>query len=69
MTDEAGRPVEVILDLETYKRLLKAFEELEDLRIQDEAVAELESGAAPRPLEEVKAEIERENVDGAIPPE
>ncbi len=69
VTDEAGRPVEVILDLETYKRLLKAFEELEDLRIQDEAVAELESGAAPRPLEEVKAEIERENVDGAIPPE
>ncbi len=69
VTDEAGRPVEVILDLETYKRLLEAFEELEDLRIHDEAVAELESGTAPRPLEEVEAEIERESADGAVSPE
>ncbi len=69
VTDEAGRPVEVILDLETYQRLLEAFEELEDLRIHDEAMAELESGAVPRPLEEVEAEIERESADGAVPPE
>lgn len=46
VTDEAGRPVEVILDLETYQRLLGAFEELEDIRIHDEAVANLESGGS-----------------------
>ena len=70
VTDEAGRPVEVILDLETYERLLEAFEELEDIRVHDEAMAELESGAAPRPLEEVEAEIERGSAGGGgISPE
>jgi len=69
VTDEQGRPVEVILDLETYERLLEAFEELEDIQIHDAAMAELEAGATPRPLEEVEAEIERESADGPIPPE
>lgn len=36
-------------------------EELEDIRIHDEALAEMEcTGAKPRPLEEALAEIERE---------
>lgn len=60
VTDEQGRRVEVILDLKTYEMLLEAFEELEDIRIHDEAMAELEAGATPRPLEEVAAEVERE---------
>lgn len=60
VTDEAGRRVEVILDLDTYERLLEAYEELEDIRIHDEGMAELEAGATPRPLEEVASEIERE---------
>ena len=36
-------------------------EELEDIRIHDEALAQMErTGARPRPLEEALAEIERE---------
>ena len=36
-------------------------EELEDIRIHDEALAEMErTGARPRPLKEALAEIERE---------
>ena len=61
VTDEAGRRVEVIMSVEEYERLIEAFEELEDIRIHDEALAEMErTGARPRPLEEVVAEIERE---------
>ncbi len=59
--DEAGRRVEVILSIEEYERLVEAAEELEDQRIHDEALAEMErTGAKPRPLEEVEAEIDRE---------
>lgn len=58
--DEEGRTVEVILPVEEFERLVRAFEELEDQRIHDEAIAEMESGARTRPLEEVAAEIERE---------
>ncbi len=64
VTDEGGRRVEVILDIETYERLVEAAEELEDIRIYDEAKAELRAGARPRPLEEVAAEIEREKFAG-----
>lgn len=63
VTDEAGRRVEVILSIEEYESLVEAAEELEDQRIHDEAMAELQGspGARPRPLEEVVREIERED--------
>lgn len=61
VTDETGRRVEVIMSVEEYQRLIEAVEELEDIRIHDDALAEMErTGARPRPLEEVVAEIERE---------
>ncbi len=60
VTDEGGRRVEVILDIETYERLVEAFEELEDQRIYDEAKAELAAGAKARPVTEFIEEIERE---------
>lgn len=61
VTDEAGRRVEVIMSVKEYERLVEAFEELEDIRIHDDALEETErTGARPRPLEEVVAEIERE---------
>jgi hypothetical protein len=58
ITDEQGRRTAVVLDIEEYEALVKAAEEAEDQRIHDEAVAEMEGGAQPRPLEEVAAEIE-----------
>jgi hypothetical protein len=49
------------MSVEEYERLLEAFEELEDLRAHDDALAETgRTGARPRPLEEVVAEIECE---------
>jgi hypothetical protein len=42
----------VIVDIETYERLLEAYEELEDIRVDHEAVAQLEAGVIPKPLEE-----------------
>lgn len=61
IVDARGRRVEAVLPVEEYERLLEAAEELEDIRIHDEALAEMErTGARPRPLEEVVAEIERE---------
>ncbi len=61
VTDEAGRRVEVIMSVEEYERLVEAVEELEDIRIHDDALAEMKrTGARLRPLEEALAEIERE---------
>ncbi len=59
VTDKEGRTVEVIVPVEEYERLVDAFEELEDQRIHDEAVAEMEgTGANARRLEDFEAEIE-----------
>lgn len=59
VTDKEGRTVEVIVPVEEYERLVDAFEELEDQRIHDEALAEMgRTGAIARRLEDSEAEIE-----------
>ena len=50
--DENGKRVSVILPVEEYERLLEELEELEDLRLYDEAKAEIErEGSEVVPLE------------------
>lgn len=61
IVNEAGERTAVVLPVEEYERLVEAFEDLEDIRIHDEAMAELDAGARPRPLEEFAQEIERDN--------
>ena len=39
VTDENGKRVEVIMPVEEYDRLLEALEDLEDVRLYDEAKA------------------------------
>jgi hypothetical protein len=55
VTDEHGKRVAVIVDLDRYEKLLQAAEELEDLRAFDEARA---SGEPTIPFEEVVRQIE-----------
>ena len=55
--DPAGERVGVILDLETYQKLLEALEELEDLRAFDAA---LEADSETIPFDQATAEIERD---------
>ncbi len=67
ITDETGKRRGVILDIEEYERLLKALEDLEDLRAADEALAEIERGEdelisweqAKREMDEERAELRR----------
>jgi PHD/YefM family antitoxin component YafN of YafNO toxin-antitoxin module len=61
IVNEEGERTAVVLPVEEYERLVEAFEDLEDIRIHDEAMAELDAGARPRPLEEIAQEIERDN--------
>ncbi len=61
IVNEEGERTAVVLPVEEYERLVEAFEDLEDIRIHDEAMVELDAGARPRPLEEVAQEIERDN--------
>jgi len=50
--DENGKRVSVILPVEEYERLLEELEELEDIRLYDEAKAEIErEGSEVVPLE------------------
>ena len=42
VVDENGKRVSVILPVEEYERMLEELEELEDLRLYDEAKAEIE---------------------------
>lgn len=42
VVDENGKRVSVILDVEEYERLIEALEDLEDVRLYDEAKAEIE---------------------------
>lgn len=55
VVDEHGRRVSVLLDIETYRKLLEELEELETLRAYDAAKA---SGDEAIPFEEAVAEIE-----------
>ncbi len=64
LVDESGKRVGVVLDLERYRALVEAEEELEDIlasRVYDEAVVEIERGEEkPVPLEEALPRIEAE---------
>lgn len=58
ITDETGKRHGVILDIEEYERLLRALEDLEDLRAADDALRQIEHGEAVRvPWEQVRDKI------------
>jgi len=57
LVDEKGNRTAVMLDLEVYRALLEAREELEEIRAYDEAEAE---GGEAIPFEEAIKEIEAE---------
>jgi PHD/YefM family antitoxin component YafN of YafNO toxin-antitoxin module len=58
VVDENGKRVEVIMSVEEYERLIEALEDLEDVRIYDEAKAEIErEGSKVVPWEQVRDEI------------
>lgn len=57
LVDSAGNRVAVLLDLETYRRLLAAEEELEDIRAYDAAKAANDEAI---PFDQALAEIEAE---------
>jgi hypothetical protein len=52
VVDREGNPVVVIVDIQFYRRLLDAWEELEAIQAYDLAKA---SGEQPIPLEEARA--------------
>ena len=56
ITDEHGKKVGVVLDIEEYERILEELEELDDIRVYDEAKA---SGEEAIPLQQAIDEIER----------
>ena len=56
VVDEHGRRLSVLLDIETYRRLLEELEELETLRAYDVAKA---SGDETITFEDAVAEIEQ----------
>ena len=57
IVDENGQRVGVLLDIEDYRQLLEALEELEAIRAYDAAKA---SGDEAIPLEQALAEIEND---------
>ena len=62
VVDENGKRVSVILPVEEYERMV---EELEDIRLYDEAKAELERGEDEAiPLEQAMREIREGKVTG-----
>ena len=64
IVDENGKRVSVILPVEKYERLFEALEDLEDIRLYDEAKAEIERGEDEViPLEQAVREIE----EGRVP--
>ena len=56
VVDENGRQSAVIVDIEEYRRLLEALEELESIRAYDAAKGSAEK---PVPFEEAVEEIEK----------
>jgi hypothetical protein len=56
VVDATGQRVAVLLDIEDFKKILEALEELEAIRAYDEAVA---SGEEAIPFEQAMAEIEQ----------
>ncbi|MDP8948645.1 MAG: hypothetical protein M3N00_00130 [Actinomycetota bacterium] len=58
VVDENGKRVSVILPVEEYERLLEELEEPEDIRLYDEAKAEIErEGSEVVPLKRAMREI------------
>jgi len=57
LVDADGTRVGVLLDMQTYKQLLEALEEFDDILAYDAAKS---SNETPMPLEQAIAEIERE---------
>ncbi len=65
VTDENGKRVSVILPVEEYERLMEELEELEAIRLYDEAKAEIErEGSEVIPLEQAMREIREGKVTG-----
>ncbi len=61
IVSESGERTRVILDLDEYRRLVEAAEELEDIAAYDETKAAIEKGEdRPTPLREALSRIERE---------
>jgi len=58
VVDENGKRVEVIMSVEEYERLVESLEDLEDIRLYDEAKAEIErEGSDVVPWEKVRGKI------------
>jgi hypothetical protein len=61
LTDENGRRIGVVLDIEEYERLREIEDEMEDIRRYDEAMAARKRGESEAiPWEQAKREIEKE---------
>ncbi len=64
IVDRAGNRKRVVLSIEEYERLVDAAEELEDLRLAEEARERMRRGEAEfLPWEEAKKEIETERAE------
>ncbi len=62
ITDETGKRRGVILAIEEYERLLRALDDLEDLRAANQALREIESGEDELiPWERAKREMGEEH--------
>jgi len=65
IVDENGNRVSVILPIEEYERLIEALEDLEDLRLYDEAKSAIERGESEIiPFEQAMREIREGKVTG-----
>jgi PHD/YefM family antitoxin component YafN of YafNO toxin-antitoxin module len=65
IVDENGKRTDVILPVEEYERMIEALEDLEDVRLYDEAKAALQRGESEVvPLEQAMREIREGRVTG-----
>ena len=65
IVDEDGKRVSVILSVDEYERMIEALEDLEDVRLYDEAKAALQRGESEVvPLEQAMREIREGRVTG-----
>ena len=70
VVDEQGKRVGVFLPVEEYERMVEEIEELEDIRLYDEAKVKLERGEDELiPWEKVKEQIGSEYEDPEDPPQ
>jgi PHD/YefM family antitoxin component YafN of YafNO toxin-antitoxin module len=65
IVDENGKRTGVILSVDEYERMIEALEDLEDVRLYDEAKAALQRGESEVvPLEQAMREIREGRVAG-----